>query len=373
MSLIRASLGRCLILAAAFTIVLFAAMPASLADVTINESTKFDGFGAGGFLGSEGSSVQIYAADRSRVESTSKMTGKFMKHFAGGEEGVKSASIFRLDRKVIYSVDYRDKSYMEMPFDFFKQNQQAMADAMKQAQAEAHPDAAQNQEPPPLKCDPIKFEAKSTGEKQTIGGFEASHLVIVGKQDCHNTKTSQTCNMVYTADHWNAPLTGPLKEVRDLQMKQAAAMGIDAEAAQQMAQAARGLLAQNTEGLGEVAKEVAKAGGYPVRSRLTIEKGGDCGTMDTQGGEGSGQDAGAAMKSAFKGLFGKKKGDSSSEGSQQADAKGGSGSAGGLKKIFGMSTEVTSVTSAGAPADAFEPPAGFKKKDLPKIEAPQKK
>jgi hypothetical protein len=77
------------------------------------------------------------------------------------------------------------------------------------------------------------------------------------------------------------------------------------------------------------------------------------------------------MKGAFKGLFGKKKSDSSSDSS--SDSKKGSGdSAGGLKKIFGTSSEVTSVTSSGAPANAFEPPDGFKKKDLPKIEKPSR-
>jgi hypothetical protein len=351
-------------------VVLAATVAASPADVTINQTTKFDGFGERGWLGSEGSSVMIISGDRARIESTSKPTGKLMKHFAG-EDGARSAMITRLDRKVMYAVDFKDKSYQEIPFDFFKQNQQAMMDAMSQAQAEKSQAQAGQQQPPPLECDPIKFDVKNSGEKQSVNGFDATHVVITGNQPCHNTQTKQTCNMVYTADDWFAPMTAALKDVRAFALKQAAAMGIDPADAQKFAQAAKGLLSQNTEGLEAVGKELARIDGYPVRTRLTIEKGGDCGTMDSSGGGGESQSPGAAMKGAFKGLFGKKKSDSSPDSS--SDSKKGSGdSAGGLKKIFGTSSEVTSVTNSGAPANAFEPPDGFKKKDLPKIEKPSR-
>jgi len=350
-------------------VALAAAVTASPADVTINQTTKFDGFGEKGWLGSEGSSAIIVSGDRGRIESTSKPTGKFMKHFAG-EEGFKSAMITRLDRKVMYSVDFKGKSYEEIPFDFFRQNRQAMMDAMSQAQADKAQAQSAQQEPPPLECEAIKFDVKNQGEKQSVNGFDATHVVITGNQACHNTQTQQKCNMVYTADDWFAPMTAALKDIRAFELRQAAAMGIDPADAQKVAQAAKGLLSQNTQGLEAVGKELARIDGYPVRTRLTIEKGGDCGTMDSPGGGGEGQSPGAAMKGAFKGLFGKKKSDSSDD-STAASKKGSSDSAdSGLKKVFGTSTEVTSVTSTAAPADAFEPPAGFKKKDLPKIEKP---
>jgi len=363
--------SRDVLLLIAAIVLLATAAPPSWADVTINQTTKFDGFGERGWMGSEGSSVFIISGDRGRIESTSKPTGKFMKHF-GGEEGFKNAMITRLDRKVMYSVDYKDKSYEEIPFDFFKQNQQAMMDAMSQAQAEKTQAQSGQQQPPPIACDPIKFDVKNSGEKQKVNGFDASHVVIKGVQECHNTQTKQTCNMVYTADDWYAPMTAGLKDVRAFEMKQAAAMGIDPADAQKFAQAAKGLISQNTEGLEAVGKELARSDGYPVRTHLAIEKGGDCGTMDSPGEGGGAESPGEAMKGAFKGLFGKKKSDSSSDSSP--DSKKGSGNPPdtGLRKIFGTSTEVTSVTTSGAPADAFEPPAGFKKKDLPKIERPKK-
>ncbi|MBI3449812.1 MAG: hypothetical protein HY049_12955 [Acidobacteria bacterium] len=356
--------------AAVAALALAATLSAPRADVTIQETTKFDGFGESGMMGSEGTSVLVISGDKSRMEGTSKATGKFMKHF-GGEEGFKSAQIFRLDRKVIYAVSYNDKSYQELPFDLFKQSQQAAADAMAQMQATQDGAKSGQAGPPPVTCDPVKFSAKTTGEKQAINGFDATHVVVTGDQQCHNTQDEKkTCHVVYTADYWQTPLTAPMKEARDYMIRQAAAMGIDPESAKQMAQAAKGLMSQFAEGLEGVGKELAKAQGYPVRSRLQIEKGGDCGLMDS--GEGGEQgNPGAAMKQAFKGLFGKKKSDDSSDKPSGA-AKGSEGAADGMKKVFGTTTEVTSITTSPAPADAFEPPAGFKKKDPPTLPKPAK-
>jgi len=334
------------------------------ADVTIQEKTKFDGLGQGGFMASEGTSTIIISGDRGRVESLSKPTGKIAKRFMG-EEGVRSATITRLDRKVIYQVDYHDKSYQEIPFDFMKQNMESMKEALAKQPAE-QPGAQEKQEPPPVTCDPIKFEAKKTGEKETIAGLEAGRMTITGNQSCHNTKTQQACNMVYTADNWYAPAGPAVKELQAFMQKQMAAMGFDPADAKKLTAGAQGLLSANTEGLEAVGKEMAKIDGYPVRSRLTIEKGGDCGMMDGEGGE---QNPGAAMKDAFKGLFGKKK--SESDSSDKGAKKGESAS--GLKQVFGTTTEVTSITNSGAAADSFEPPEGFKKKEMPKPSEPPKK
>jgi len=345
----------------------FAAATIARADVTVNETTKFDGFGASGSFGSNGTGVMIVSGDKARIESTSKPTGKFMKKFAG-EEGFKSAMIMRLDRKVMYAIDFRDKSYQELPFDYFKQSMESARQALAGAQAPPPAGESAKQEPPPLTCEPVKFEAKRTGENETIAGAQAGRMLITGTQNCQNTKTHQACNMVYTSDNWYATqLPAGAAELRAFMAKQAAAMGIDPAAARDLAQAAHGLISQNTEGLEAVAKELAKIEGYPVRTRMTIEKGGDCGMMEGEGANGE-QNPAAAMKGAFKGLFSKKKSDSSSESTANPPSKG----APGLTKIFGTSTEVTSITTAGASGDAFEPPAGFKKKDPPKIEKPSK-
>ncbi len=334
------------------------------AEVTINEKTVFDGFGEGGWMGTEGTEVIVVSGDRMRQEATTKPTGKMLKKFAG-EEGFRNATIMRLDRKLMYMVDYHDKSYQEIPLDAFKEMQGELAKAMAGPEAPQQ-ERPQAQEPPPIKCNPVTVEAKRTGERQDIAGFAAQRAVVTGTQTCQNVETKQTCEMIYTMDYWNAPMTPALQEIYNFYRRQMEAMGMDMKDAQALGNAARAMMSQNTEGFESVLKELGKIEGYPVRTRMLIEKGGDCGLGGP--GEGGQPGMGEAMKGmgdAFKGIFGKKK-----SGSGESAAKP-EASAPGRKKLFGMSSEITSVTTSAAGADAFEPPAGFKKKEAPKMERPK--
>jgi hypothetical protein len=362
--------------AAAAALCLMAGSAGLRADVTLNEKTKFDGIGSGGWGAMEGTDVVIVSGDRLRQESNSKPTGKFLKHLAG-EEGFKSATISRLDRKLMYMVDYKDKSYQEMPFSAFKDMQDQMAAQMSGAPPAQEPpqEAGQKQEPK-LKCDPVKLEAKRTGEKETIAGFNAERVLVTGTQNCQNVDTKQTCSVVYTVENWKAPMGATLNELVAFYKKQAEAMGLDMKQIQTMASAGRALMGEGTEGFESVMKELGKVEGYTVRSHIKIEKGGNCGTMDQASGQPGMGEAMKGMGDAFKGMFHKKKSGSSDSADSKGGGKGTSaegGAAGsGLTKIFGMSNEITSVTSSGAEASAFEPPAGFKKKEMPKMEAPKK-
>lgn len=341
-------------------------VPAARADLTINQKTKFDGIGQRGWGAAEGTESVIVSGDRMRQENLSHPTGKFLKKFAG-EEGYRSASISRLDRKLMYIVNYRDKSYQEWPFENFKQWQDEMTKALAGAQQpppEAEPE--EQAEEPPLKCQPVKVEAKKTGQSEAIAGFKADEWIVRGDQVCENVETKQTCNVVYTMDSWNTTDVSAFKELVSFYEKQMQLMGLDMRQMEAMGRAAQAMLTQGTEGLEQVAKELGKVQGFPVRSRWTIEKGGDCG----MGGGPGGAAAGPSMKEAFKGLFGKKK-SGSGEGEGKKESPEGA-AAPGLKKVFGLSSEITSVTGSGAPADAFEPPADFKKKDPPRMDKTDK-
>lgn len=337
---------------------------AARADVTITETTKFDGIGERGWGASEGTETLVVSGDRLRQESTSKFTGKLMKRF-GGEEGFRSATITRLDRRLMYMINFKEKSYQEWSFDQFKEMQEEVAEAISGQQPA--PEERAPQEEPPVKCQPVKVEAKRTGESATIAGLQASRAVVTGKQTCENVQTKQTCEVVYTLDYWNAAPTPALQELTAFYRRQMDAMGVDFQQLEAVGRAARAMMSEGTEGLEGAMKELGKLEGFPVRNRITIEKGGDCGLG--AGAEGGGPDAGSAMRDAFKGMFGKKK-----SGSEEAPSKAkgpGAASAPGLRRVFGMSSEVTSVTTSGAPADAFEPPPGFKKEAPPKLDAPQ--
>ncbi len=330
-----------------------AAGPAALADVTVEEKVAFDGFGAKGYGASDGTTTTVVSGDKMRQENVTRFTGKIMKRFSGGD-GLKTAAITRIDRRVTYHVDFKDKSYTEVPFESAKDFQKELANA--QASPEEKPPES------PVTCDPIRVETNRTGAKEDIHGFASEEVVIAGTQVCRNAETGQACTQTYALDVWTTPETPALGDLAAFHARLAKAMGFDAREMEALAKAAAGAMKSMTQGLGESYKELSKVKGYPVRTRITIESEGSCTASDSTASEAPNMgDAVKGIGGSLKGMFGKKK---ESE-SQASKAKG--GAAGAAKhKIFGMTSELLSVSSAAAPGDAFEPPTGFKKKDLAK-------
>ncbi len=339
-------LRRIVAVASSLAVAFALAGPRARADVTVSEKTVFDGVGEGGWGASEGESVTIVSGDKLRQESTSKPTGKFMRRFAG-KGGLRSATITRLDRKLTYMIDYGSESYQEVPLASFKEIQETMMEAMA---GQAPPEEPAEEPETQITCSPVEVGVARPGQKETIGGFEAERVEVKGEQSCENAQTKQTCRMVYTLEYWVTPRTSVFTELQEFYRRQAQAMGMemDGRQMQAVARAAGALASGKTEGFETVLKELGKLEGYPVRTRISIEKGGDCGEMEAAGDTNAMRE----MKRSFKGLFGKK--EKSEEPSTPAP---------GLTKVFGMSTEILSVATSSAPADAFEPPAGFKRRE----------
>lgn len=320
------------------------------ADVTLVEKTVFEGIGERQWFASEGDNTTIVSGDKLRQESNSKPTGALLKRF--DKEGFRTATITRLDRKLMYMVDYKSESYQEFPFSSYEAMQEEMKKSMEQAK---EPGASGEETKPTFECDPVKLAANRPGGKSTVAGFDAQQVVITGDQTCRDLETKATCRIVYTYDLWTTQATNEMKELQDFYRKQAEAMGISMDSSQMkaIAGAAQALASANTEGLEAVLKELSKVEGHPVKTHIRIETGGDCASSGGQGEESSG----SGMKdvgSALKGLFKKK--DKPEEAGKKPAA-----TAPGMTKVFGMSTELISVAKTGAPADSFDPPAGFKK------------
>jgi hypothetical protein len=289
-----------------------------------------------------------------RQESTTKFTGKLLKHF-GGEDGMKNVTITRLDRRVNYLVDYQKKTYQEMPFE----NLQQMQEQLKGMTAPPRPEG--EDQPPSIECDPVRVEAKATGDKRSIAGFDAEEVRITGTQTCRAKGSDAACTMHYSLGVWNTSRTGPFEELQAFYRKQAEAMGMDLQQMQAVASAAQALVAQGTRGMESVYKELSKVGGYPVSTRFVVEKEGACGMgASPEASEGAPKmsDVMKGMGGKLGGMFGKKK-----DKAEPAEKPGSAPPAApvGRAKVFGMSHEIVSISSTGAPAEEFEPPPGFKK------------
>lgn len=330
-----------------------------LADITVEEKATFDGFG--GWGASESASVTRLSGDKLQNESTVKMTGKMMR-FLSGKGGMKSGTITRLDRNVLYNIDYSGETYTEMSFEQFRQTGQ---EAMAQMQGQMPPQGAGQGEKPEMTCTPVELSARDTGQKEKIGGFDTSRFRIQGKQTCTNTETEEACTVSYDMSLWNTPATGKFKEYHAFMKRQAEAMGFDATQMRAMSGAAAAMFAGGGEGLQAAFEELSKAEGYPVRTRIEIFGEGSCGMQAEgsadAGGEDSGEKGGMASMKKFFGKFKKNKDKDAEPKQEMASSKG--QPAAGRTKLFGMTNEVVSVSSGAIPASIFEPPAGFKKQE----------
>jgi len=345
---------------AALTTTVFVA-PAR-ADVTLVDKTVFEGIGTSHWFASAGETTTVVSGDKLRQESNLKATGAFMKHF--NKEGTRTATIMRVDRKMMYLIDYKNEAYQEFPFSNYKAMQEEMTKSMEQAKAQQAQENPEGEEAKPaFECDPVKLKADRTGEKGTFGGFEAAKTVISGDQTCRDTESKATCRIVYTYELWTTPPTGAFEELMSFYKKQAQAMGMSMDDNQMkaIAGAAQALASANTEGLEAVMKEMSKVEGYPIKTHIQIETGGDCMATGQGSEEGASENPMKEMGKSFKGLFKRKNKGGEEEAKEEKDS---GSSTPGLTKVFGMGSELVSVSKTGAPADAFEPPAGFKKTEF---------
>jgi len=326
------------------------------ADVTVNEKTVFDGLGETGRMASEGTTTIVVSGDKMRRETTTRLTGKLMKRFAV-EAGWTSAAITRLDRRLVYQVNARDKSYTELPLESAKDLQQAMSRPAPQGR----PAEAQGKRPS-LQCDPVKVEARRTGQKQDVNGFPAEEVVLEGTQACRNEEAKQACTNHYQLDYWATPMTPQLREVQAFYRKLAETVGTDPRDMSAAAEASKGMMSHLTGGFAAVYKELSKQQGFPVRSRLTVESEGSCGLPAFRARGSAAPDGPAGfggMRDGAKGMSARRRG------TPQAAPEGDAASP-SRRTVFGLSTETQSVTASPAPPGAFDPPAGFTKRETGK-------
>jgi hypothetical protein len=154
-------------------------------------------------------------------------------------------------------------------------------------------------------------------------------------------------------------VTPQLREVQAFDRKLAEAVGTDPRELSAAAEASKGMMSHLTGGFAAVYKELSKQQGFPVRSRLTVESEGSCGlpAFRARGSAAFDGPAGfGGMRDGAKGMSARRRG------APQAAPEAGAASP-ARHTVFGLSTETQSVTASPAPPGAFDPPAGFTKRE----------
>lgn len=338
--------------------------PPASADVMLKTAFKSGGFR--GMGASEGKSTRWVSGEKAREEGDARMTGAILGRLSGTKE---SASILRVDKDKHWMLDLKRKTYAESPIKPPPPEKDERTSDGKKGR----------EEKPTHRVKSAKAEVKKTGEAKTINGFKtekwAATLVVVIEE----LETKKTAEYAMTTDVWATPWTRELKQAVAEEARFAKAyakkLGFELspeESARYGADGARRLLAASgpeVDGaLRKLGKGLADIDGYPIVTESTWRN--PAGDAPQKKAEPEPEDEGSALGDAagagslggaaagFLGGMAKRAAKKKVKQKVQEHLDAASG-----KPAFSTRTEVLAVEVAPVPAEKFEIPEGFKKKD----------
>ncbi len=343
-------------------------MSLAQADITIERSTSVEGVGAMALANSSGTSRTIISGDKSRTESDTKMNSKIVGFLARNAAGA-SAEIVLLDQDKLYHLNISKKEYTETTFEQLRAQMQKATDQMESKGAQ-QPSAVDQS-----KCQwlPAKVSVDQTGEKAQFAGYDSQRVTITASQPCQDKETGSICEVALVLDEWIAPGFTESSEVRKFYTSYAQKMGVDPSNSQDPTEKAKSLFSQYKGIWTEIASKMQNIKGYPVRSSFTLALGGaqckDSNAQQTQADSGadsmrSPSDIAGAVAGKLGGLFQKKKSDAPAPAAQPAATVTPVALPPGDVALVTMSTQLTSVSTSSASADAFVVPADFKRLEI---------
>jgi hypothetical protein len=222
----------------------------------------------------------------------------------------------------------------------------------------------------------FKVSATATGKSKQVAGLEAKEMIMKMEMEMEATDKdsgqAQKGGMTVTTDMWIASGVPGYGEVRDFHKRMAERINWNPGGNMFMADP------KVSQGMAEVAKEVAKLDGMPVQQNISM---GMAGQPAAEGGTAPAQQqsqpqaqqqpaerpsVGGALGSALGGRFGlgKKKPAEQPASSDNPSGSGGQASGSGAPgSLLEMTTEVSTFSSNAVDPSLFEVPAGFKKVD----------
>jgi hypothetical protein len=363
-----------------FVTLVFAAFAAH-ADVTTEQHISVQGIGAMAFGNMSGTTRTAISGEHSRTDNDMKMESKLVRFLARNAVGP-TAEIVLLDNDKLYHLNLNKKEYTEESFEDLRANMQRALNANTGNANTGNADAEER--PPPSavdqsKCEWLepKAEVTRTGDKATIAGYDADHVVITAEQPCKDKETGAICEIALTLDEWLAPKFATSEEVEHYRKAYAQKLGLDTAFSQGSADRAKAMFSQYKGVWAKVLDKMKGLKGYPVKSSFSLALGGEqCkGAQSAQqqqasdSGDGSSgtptspADLAKNMGAKLGSFFHKKSDDSQAAAPAApapATAPAVSGPPGTIPLIT-VSSELVSVSTAAIPADAFTLPPGFKK------------
>ncbi len=319
------------------------------ADATVESSIKSSGFkGMGAF---EGATSRKYQGEKMWDSTSSRFTGAILSRVAGGSE---SATITRVDKGVYWTLDPKNKTYVERPIEAMK-----MGEPGKEKP---------EQEKSKVRVTKSEFSVKKTGASETINGFPCEEYLVTWLLEMEDMETKAKSRSTMTNNLWTTPETATIRKVQaeerafhkayaqklGIQMspEEAKQMGIEAFAA--MSGASK---EEIEKGFMRVREEMAKIKGYPIRTVVNWSVEGDkaegAEKEEKASSESSSQtptSVGGFLSGLSKGITQKVMKDKGSTSGQKEGA------------TFSTTHEVKAIHADSVPAEVFEVPPGYSKK-----------
>ena len=342
------------------------------ADVTIERSTAVEGVGAMALANMSGTSRTIISGDKSRTESDTKMQSKIVGFLARNSTGP-SAELVLLDQDKLYHLNIAKKEYTETTFEQIRAQMQKATDQMNsnEDKKQTAPSAVDQS-----KCQwlPAKASVTKSGEKAQFAGYDSERVTITASQPCEDKETGSICEVALILDEWMAAGYTESPEVRKYYTAYAQKMGFDPKSAMDASEKAKAMFSQYKGIWTEVAAKMQNVKGYPVRSSFTLALGGaqckDSNAQQTTQPDQSSDsprnatDLAGAVAGKLGGFFHKKQDDTAAPAAQAAPAVSPVAIPAGDVALMTVSSQLTSVSTASANADAFTVPADFKKVEM---------
>ena len=342
------------------------------ADVTIEHSMSVDGMGIMAFGNMSGTSKTTISGDKSRTDSDIKMQSKLAGFLARNAVGP-SADIVLLDPDKLYHLNVNKKEYTESTFEQMRAQMQKLSDQLSSNEDKKQPSAIDQS-----KCTwlPPKADIKRSGEKAQFAGYDAERVTITASQPCEDKDTGSVCEVALVLDQWTSTGFAQSAEVQRFYKAYAAKMGIDPSNPHDATQRAKALFGQYKGIWTEIASKMQNVNGYPVKSSFTLALGGpQCKDSKADQSQANAHDDASSTPTSpgalagvvagkLGGLFHKKKDDAHASPAQPTPAVTPVPVPDGDVALITVSSQLVSVSTNGASADAFVVPADFKKLEL---------
>jgi hypothetical protein len=338
------------------------------ADITLERTMSVEGVGAMALGNMSGTTKTTISGDKSRTDSDLEMQSKLVRFLARNAVGP-TAEIVRLDQDKLYHLNINKKEYTETTFEQMREQLNKMSDQMSSADERKQPSAVDES-----KCEwlPPKVDVKKSGEKAQFAGYDSERVTITAVQPCKDKETGSICEVALVLDEWLSTSFAESAEAQKFYKAYAAKMGLDASTSQDIAQKAQALFSRYKGVWTEIAGKMQGVKGYPVKTSFTLALGGaQCKNTNAQQAQSSSDSdsSGAptslgAVAGKLGGLFHKKKDDSAQAPiAQAAPATTPVPLPPGDVSLMTVASQLVSVSTNSANADAFTVPADFKKQE----------